>query len=209
MFIKMPKATQKSIIEGDEAEAGLHGMTNPKEAKSHTCNLDATLVKMEESIREGMVEDIMRKTIEQFRSAIVEIAPYMEEANVTTILKSIKDMSCMVLMPQTSDCEERLEAIMPELDLPDPSNMVTQAEQLGNLTQEQKGLLAELFNELEVIHKSLARASGTLSRLSWSLNGKQLLVVLKASVHPLIQLNTLEKFWKDPVSSQQKSRASK
>ena len=96
----------------------------------------------------------------------------MEEANVTTVLKSIKDMSCMALMPQTSDREERLEAIMPELDLPDASNVLTQAEQLGDLTQEQKGLLAKLFNELEVIHESLARASGTLGRLSRSLNGK-------------------------------------
>ena len=124
---------------------------------------------------------------------------------MTTVLKSIEDTSCMVLMPQTSDWEERLEAIMPELDLPDISNVVKQAEQLGDLTQEQKGLLAELFDELEVIHESLERASGTLGRLSWSLSGKQLLVVLKACVHPLIQLNTLENFWKDPVLSWQKA----
>ena len=72
----------------------------------------------------GMAEDIMRITIEQFKIATVEIAPYMEDANVTTILKSIKDMSCMALMPQTSDCEETLEAMMPESDLPHPSNVL-------------------------------------------------------------------------------------
>ena len=190
-------------------EAGLHGTTNPEEAKRHTCNLDAALVKMEESIREGVAEDIMKKTIERFKRAIVEIAPYMEEADVTTVLNSIKDTSCMVLMPQTDDREERLEAIMPKLDLSNVSNIVTQAEQLGDLTQEQKELLGELFNELEVAHESLARASGTLGRLSCSLSGKQLLVVLKASVHPLIQLNTLENFWKDPGLSQQKAEARK
>ena len=51
----------------------------------------------------------------------------MEEANMTTILKSIKDTSCMALMPQTDDLEERLEAIMPELDLLNISNVVIQA----------------------------------------------------------------------------------
>ena len=58
----------------------------------------------------------------------------MEEANVASILKSIKDISCMALMPLTSDREEKLEAMMPELDIPDPK---TQAKQLGDLTQEQ------------------------------------------------------------------------
>ena len=124
---------------------------------------------------------------------------------MTTILKSIKDTSCMVLMPKNDEWEERLEAIMPELDLSNVSNVITQAKQLGDLTQEQKELLGELFNELEVTHESLARASGTLGRLSRSLTGKQLLVVLNASVHPLIQLNTLKNFWRDPVLSQQKA----
>ena len=201
----MPKATQKSIVEGEEEEAGLHRTTNPKEAKKHACSLEAALDRMEESIREGVVENIMRITIERFKCTIMEIAPYMEETKVATILKSIKDMSCMALMPQTSDREEKLEAMMPELDIPDQKNTLAQAEQLGDLTQEQKEHLAELFDELEVAHESLARASGTLGRLSWGLNGKQLLVILKASVRPLVQINTLDKFWKDPVLNQQKA----
>ena len=85
---------------------------------------------------------------------------------MTTILKSIKDTSCMALMPKTDGWEERLEAIMPELDLLNVSNVVTQAKQLRDLTQEQKELLGELFDELEVAHESLARASRTLGRLS-------------------------------------------
>ena len=121
----------------------------------------------------------MKITIEHFKSAIMEIAPYMEEANVASILKSIKDISCMALMLPTSNCEEKLEAMMPELDIPDPKNTLAQAGQLGDLTQEQKELMRELFNELEVAHELLARASSTLSRLSRSLNGKQLLLILK------------------------------
>ena len=87
--------------------------------------LDAALEKMEESIREGVAEDIMRITIERFKTATVDIAPYMEDANVTTILKSIKDTSCMALMPQTSDHGEKLEAMMPKADLPRPTQHVS------------------------------------------------------------------------------------
>ena len=45
-------------VEGDEEEAGLHGITNLEEAKRHTCNLDAVLAKIEESIRQGVAENI-------------------------------------------------------------------------------------------------------------------------------------------------------
>ena len=128
----------------------------------------------------------MRKTIVRFRKAIIDIAPMMEEANVNTVLNSIKDTSCMALMPQTKDWDERLE-------------------ELDDLTSEQGELLTKLFDELEVAHDSLAKASSTLGRLSRSLSGKQLLTVLKASICPLIQINALENFWKDPAVTQQKT----
>ena len=135
----------------------------------------------------------------------MEIAPYMEVVNIASILKSIKDISCMALIPLTSDREEKLEAMMPELDIPDPKNTLAQAKQLGDLTKEQKELMGELFDELEVTHESLARASITMGRLSLSLNGKQLLLILRASVWPLVQINTLDKFWKDPISNTPKA----
>ena len=53
----------------------------------------------------------------------------------------------MVLMPKTNEWEEKLEAIMPDLDLLNVSNVVTKAEQLGDLMQEQKELLGELFDD--------------------------------------------------------------
>ena len=94
---------------------------------------------------------------------------------------------------------------MPEEDLPGGSDMVTQAEELDDLTPEQREHLTELFNELAVAHNSLAKASTTLGRLTRSLSSKQLLTVLKASICPLIQINTLENFWKDPAVTQRKT----
>ena len=150
----------------EEEEIALHGMANPEEAKRHTSSLEDVLDKLEESIRDGTMEGKMKITIERFKSAIMEIAPYMEEAKVASILKSIKDISCMPLMLLTSDHKERLEAMMPELEIPDLKDTLAQVKQLGELTQEQKEVMGELFDELEIAHESLAKASSTLGRLS-------------------------------------------
>ena len=111
----------------------------------------------------------------------------------------------MALMPQTEHQDERLEEIMPEKDLLGASDILIQAQELDDLTPEQRELLAELFDELEVAHDSLVKASSTLGRLLRILSGKQLLTVLKASIHPLIQINALENLWKDPAVIQQKA----
>ena len=95
----MPKARSKTIPTEEEDEIGLHGTTNPEEAKAHTHTLDEALERLEESVRGGVAEDIMRKTIVQFRKAIIKITPSMEEANLDTVLNSIKDIACMALMP--------------------------------------------------------------------------------------------------------------
>ena len=54
-------------------------------------------------------------------------------------------------------------------------------------------------------HESLARACSTLGRLSRGLSGRQLLLTLWASVRPLVQLNIMEKFWKDPAHKSRKT----
>ena len=107
-------------------------------------------------------------------------------------------------MPQDSDWEEKLESMMPD-DAPDPKDVLSNTEGLGDLTKEQKVMIGELFDELEIVHEALARACSTLGVLSRTLSGKQLLLTLRASVRPLIQLNKLEKFWKEPTIETQKA----
>ena len=55
------------------------------------------------------------------------------------------------------------------------------------------------------MHEALAWACSTLGVLSRSLTGRQLLLTLRASVRPLIQLNKLEKFWKEPAIETQRA----
>ena len=130
----------------------------------------------------------------------------MEEAKIESVLKAIKDTACTALMPPDSDKEERLEAMMPESETPDLEDLLSNMEELGDLTKDQKELLGELFEELEMAHKSLARACSTLGRLSRGLNGRQLLLTLQASVRPLVQLNIVEKFLERPSPQNTENR---
>ena len=194
----MPKAKD------EEEEVVPHGVINTEEAKIHTLSLRRALDKMEGDIKARTIENVMKTTVDKIKSAVVKIVPSMEEAKEISVLKAIRDISCMALMLPDSDREEQLEAMMPE-DTPDPKDILSKTEGLGNLTKEQKEMIRELFDELEIAHKALAQACSTLGVLSRSLTGRQLLLTLQASVQPLIQLNKLEKIWKEPAIETQRA----
>ena len=201
----MPKAKEKSIIIDEEEEATLHGNINPEEARRHTIKLEKAMDMVEEGIRTGITEGIIENAAKEIKNALVEIAPHMEDAKIEAVLKAIKDMACTALMPPDSDKEEILEAMMPETEAPDLEDLLSNTEEMGNISTDQKELLGELFEELETAHESLARACSTLGRLSRGLNGRQLLLTLQASVQPLVQLNIEERFWKEPARKSRKT----
>ena len=104
------------------------------------------LDELEEGIRAGTIENMMKTTIDKVKLAVVKIAPYMEEGKEMSVLKAIKDTSCMALMLPDSDREEQLEVMMP-VEAPDPKDILSQAKELGDLTKEQKEQIGELFDE--------------------------------------------------------------
>ena len=62
------------------------------------------------------------------------------------------------------------------------------------LTDKQKALIGKLFDTLEMAHNQLARDCGVLGMLSCVISSQQLLIVLKPSIRPLIQVNALPGF---------------
>ena len=69
----------------------------------------------------------------------------METAKIDAVLKAIKDMACTVLMPPDSDKEETLEAMMPETETPALKDFLSDTEELGNITADQKELLGSFL----------------------------------------------------------------
>ena len=104
---------------------------------------------------------------------------------------SIKDPTCLAIRPTREESERALEEMMPLEDITSGSSIIQAGKQEEPLMSNQRQLLAELFEYLEVVHESLAQACSTLARLSRSLTSNQLKLVLQASIRPLVQLNAL------------------
>ena len=82
-----------------------------------------------------------------------------------------------------------LENLIPDENIPSAAQVLNTLENSNDIMEEDRALIAELFESLEVAHSELASACSTLSRLSRKLRPQQLMVVLQASTWPLIQVN--------------------
>ena len=65
---------------------------------------------------------------------------------------------------------------------------------IEEVMREERELIRELFDSLEVAHSHLASACSVLSQLSSTLQPTQLLTILEASIRPLIQIKTTSAF---------------
>ena len=81
------------------------------------------------------------------------------------------------------------------------SSMTGMVEDIEPLTAGQRNMIGELFDDLEVTHDNMARACSMLSSLSRSLSSTQPMLVLKASIRPMVQLNVVQSFLNCPVTS--------
>ena len=106
---------------------------------------------------------------------------------MTAVWASIKDPTCLAIRPTREESERALKEMMPLEDITLGSSMIETAEQEEPLTSNQRQLLADLFEHLEVVHESLIQVCSILARLSRSLTSTQLKLVLQASIRPLVQ----------------------
>ena len=84
---------------------------------------------------------------------------------MATVPGAIKDPTCLALRPVTEEGERALEEMMPPEDIPRGGSIAAAVEEEGLLAEEQRQLLAELFENLEVIHESAAQTCSILARL--------------------------------------------
>ena len=82
-----------------------------------------------------------------------------------------------------------MEDMMPLADIPKGEDMAGDIDNLEPLTDDQRMQISELFDDMEVAHEPLAHSCSSLSILSRTLTSRQLLLLLKASIRPLVQLN--------------------
>ena len=124
------------------------------------------------------------------KTRLVATFPALDTANVNIISHAVKDKEFKVLLPQTEDTENLLEELLPSSEIPPATNVVWTVQEADTLSKSNQKLITKLFDSLETAHDQLAIASGLIGRLACTLKPNQLMLVLKASIRPLIQLRT-------------------
>ena len=150
---------------------------------------------------ENNIANTMELAIIDLRAEIVKQITGTEEVDTGSILKSIRDPTCLALREQTEEVIEKIEEILPESETASGGDVIKTIDDVEALTKEQQHEIAEIFDNLEIAHEYLGRSCRFMGALSRSLSSKQLLLPLKASIRPLIQINSLAGFLDEPKAS--------
>ena len=173
------------------------------EAQHHIQLLDEAMQMVETKVNTGEIKNILKDTLEEVHQDISSIIPALREASAADVLKSIKDLTCLVLHKRSEQAEQLLEDIILEQEIPSARSVIKGAQEVGNLTNEQRGLITELFEIMEVAYDHEARACSCFVRLSRTLNAQQLQVILQSSIKPLITLKALPKYIEQIVTHEE------
>ena len=182
----MPKAMRESP---EEEEAGPSGIINPKEAEDHANDLELIMESIEEWVKAGDTKGLLDETLRDIKARLATTTPSMEAADITIMTQSIRDKDFKVLTPRSDEVEKLLEDILPSDEIPGALGLIQSVQEEETLTEIDQELIRELFDALEMAHDQLATACGLLGRLSHTLKPGQLMLVIKASIRPLIQMN--------------------
>ena len=182
----MPKATRKSP--DDTEEQGSLGVINPQEAQDHVMDLEALMKNMKEKIATGTMTDVLKQTLKNIKTRLVSTFPSLDNADVDMVFNAIRDKELKVLLPHTEDTESLLEELLPGGEVTPGPSVLRDIQDADTLSTNDQELIAELFDVLETAYNQLATASRLIGRLARTLKPNQLMLVLKASVRPLIQL---------------------
>ena len=108
----------------------------------------------------------MKEAIRKYKQEIAAMVPGMETADPDIVWKAIKDKVSLSICPHTDQKERMLESLFPDEDIPSADQVLETLEDPEDMTKEDRTLIAELFESLEVAHSELASACSMLSRLS-------------------------------------------
>ena len=188
--IKMPKAHSKSTAMDKEDP---HGSINLAEAKAHVDSLDKVMTMIGEQVEEKKdTADLLEEALNDMKDSLATLTPMMQLVDTSTVTQAIQDKCFKVLLPRSDKLDQILKEIIPNEEIMGTPEVLRVAQKGGGeMSKTNQRVVAELFESLETAQDQMATACGILGRLSRTLKPDQLMTIIKASIRPLIQLNTL------------------
>ena len=112
----MPKANLKSTGADEE---DIHGYINPEEARTHIETLEKLMTKIKEEVEKPNMSGLLDTVLVDLKDILSNLTPTMQLADVSTVLKAIRDKNYNVLLPKSDMIDQILEEIISSEDMPE------------------------------------------------------------------------------------------
>ena len=138
------------------------------------------------------------------RCLISRVHKPINQADILAILWATLDPSCTALRAATEEAERYLEDIMPDEEIPPGEKVAAKVSQIKPITYDQKEMLVSLFDDLSMAHERLSRVASSMSSLCKVMTQEQLMLIMKSSVQPMLQLNATPGLFDPPAQMEKK-----
>ena len=91
--------------------------------------------------------------------------PSVVEENILDILHSIRDPTCLAICPQSEEAEGLLEELIPPKEIPSSRSVMGSMMDKRTLLGEEREMIHELFETLEMAYDHIGRACGLIGAL--------------------------------------------
>ena len=169
----------------------------PDKTKKFLASIDAALNTFDDQISsiDNRSETAYKTFLKAYREAFADIWPKITDANIKTLLQSVKDAELHKLhrMNRLMSPEKSQPTLVKETHtVPTLDNILSS---LVNWIPEQKlpdketcALISTIFGDLAEAHKHYANAAGGIADIAGLISPEQLTLVLAAAVPPTLQL---------------------
>ena len=172
---------------------------NPEEAEAHQQRLWDIIDDLKKRIQTKDVQEFMQKFVEDVKSACGMIYTTIKEANVLNVLKAIKDPCRLMLQPLCDTFENSLEDIMPDEEVPKGEDVTHHVEEIKPISEEVKDMIVALVDNTAAVCCHAAFAAECLSTLAKICTLEQLMLIMKCSVRPMVQVVAAPGFLEPPA----------
>ena len=149
------------------------------------------MAEFKDLIREDQ-KDALKVTVKALKKRMVAKFDEMKSTDVEVILHCVKDTSCLTLH-QLLEQSWMIETD-PDEDIPKGREIASKIQQEKKLLRITVKHIITYFDNMSAAHGYLSSATANLSSLGKLVDAEIFKIILHAGVHPLVQLNILDRF---------------
>ena len=200
-----------SISKGDDGstpiqlpECGHMGVINPQEVEVHQHRLKKVIEDFKKHTEMEEIREVMQKLVEDVNEACMKVYAPVTEASILNMVQLVRDPCGLVLCPTTERIENMLEDIMPEEETPEGEEVAHLVQDINPISPEAKDMIVALMDHTAVACHHVGLPAECLLTLVKICTPEQLMIIMKCSIHPMVQVVAAPGFLDLPTKSKKR-----